>query len=53
METMKIHEIPGFRFGQVEDLEGGTGCTVILCPDGAMTGVDVRGAPPAPGTRMH
>ena len=32
METMKIHEIPGFRFGQVEDLEGGTGCTVILCP---------------------
>lgn len=49
METMKIHEIPGFRFGQVEDLEGGTGCTVILCPDGAVTGVDVRGG--SPGTR--
>ena len=46
METMKIHEIPGFRFGQVEDLEGGTGCTVILCPDGAVTGVDVRGGLP-------
>ncbi len=49
METMKIHEIPGFRFGQVEDLEGGTGCTVILCPDGAVT----RGGCPGrlPGTR--
>ena len=30
-------------------LEGGTGCTVILCPDGAVTGVDVRGG--SPGTR--
>lgn len=53
METMKIHEIPGFRFGQVEDLEGGTGCTVILCPDGAVTGWMSGEAPPAPGIRTH
>ena len=26
-----------------------TGCTVVLCPQGAVAGVDVRGA--APGTR--
>ena len=26
-----------------------TGCTVILCPQGAVTGVDVRGG--SPGTR--
>ncbi len=49
MEKIAIHEIPGFSFGQVQDLEGGTGCTVILCAEGAVTGVDVRGG--SPGTR--
>ena len=49
MEKIAIHEIPGFSVGQVEDLEAGTGCTVILCPEGAVTGVDVRGG--SPGTR--
>lgn len=49
METMQLHEIPGFTFGQVQDLAAGTGCTVILCPQGAVTGVDVRGG--SPGTR--
>ena len=49
MEKIAIHEIPGFSFGQAEDLEAGTGCTVILCPEGAVTGVDVRGG--SPGTR--
>ena len=49
MEQIKVHEIPGFKFGQIESIEGGTGCTVILCPHGAVTGVDVRGG--SPGTR--
>lgn len=49
MERIPIHTIPGFSFGQVEDRAGGTGCTVILCPQGAVTGVDVRGG--SPGTR--
>lgn len=49
MEAIKIHEIPGFRFGQVQDLDAATGCTVIVCPEGAVTGVDVRGG--SPGTR--
>ncbi|MBR5533250.1 MAG: P1 family peptidase [Ruminiclostridium sp.] len=49
MEKIAIHEIPGFSIGQVEDREAGTGCTVILCPEGAVTGVDVRGG--SPGTR--
>ena len=49
MEQIMVHEIPGFQFGQVENIEGGTGCTVILCPEGAVTGVDVRGG--SPGTR--
>lgn len=49
MERIELHEIPGFSFGQVQDLAAGTGCTVILCPEGAVTGVDVRGG--SPGTR--
>lgn len=49
MERIELHEVPGFSFGQVQDLTSGTGCTVILCPEGAVTGVDVRGG--SPGTR--
>ncbi len=42
--------VPGFRIGTAEDLEGLTGTTVILAPEGgAFAGVDVRGC--APGTR--
>jgi L-aminopeptidase/D-esterase-like protein len=41
--------IPGFRVGHTTDLEGATGCTVILCPEGTVGGVDQRGG--APGTR--
>jgi L-aminopeptidase/D-esterase-like protein len=49
MEPMNIQDIPGFLLGQAGDLAGGTGCTVLLCPEGAVTGVDVRGG--SPGTR--
>ncbi len=35
--------------GHWTDRAGATGCTVILCPEGTVGGVDVRGA--APGTR--
>lgn len=47
MEKLNIQEIPGFRFGQAQDQKAGTGCTVILCPQGAVTGVDVRGGSPS------
>lgn len=33
----------GLRVAHATDLEGVTGCTVILCVDGAVAGVDVRG----------
>lgn len=39
----------GIRIGHAHDDVGLTGCTVVICPDGAVAGVDVRGA--APGTR--
>jgi L-aminopeptidase/D-esterase-like protein len=42
-------KIPGLRIGHYTDLKAATGCTVILCGEGAVAGVDVRGA--APGTR--
>jgi L-aminopeptidase/D-esterase-like protein len=42
--------IPGVRVGHVTRTDRPTGCTVVLTgPDGAVAGVDVRGA--APGTR--
>jgi L-aminopeptidase/D-esterase-like protein len=37
----------GFLVGNAEDAQAQTGCTVILCPAGAVGGVDVRGAAPA------
>lgn len=44
-----ITDIEGIKVGHAENSEGMTGCTVIICDDGATTGVDVRGS--APGTR--
>ena len=41
--------IEGITVGHATNTAARTGCTVILCPSGAMAGVDVRGA--APGTR--
>lgn len=40
---------PGFRVGHWTDLEGGTGCTVVLPPEGTVAAGDVRGG--GPGTR--
>ena len=44
-----ITDVDGIAVGHYTDLDGGTGCTVILCEGGAVAGVDVRGA--SPGTR--
>jgi L-aminopeptidase/D-esterase-like protein len=41
--------IKGLKVGHWTDLDGATGCTVVLCEEGAVAGVDVRGG--APGTR--
>src|SRR5438094_5021697 len=42
-----ITDVPGIRVGHWTDLEAATGCTVVLCEQGAVAGVDVRGAAPA------
>ncbi len=44
-----ITDVPGIRVGHWTDRRAATGCTVVLCTNGAVGGVDVRGA--APGTR--
>jgi L-aminopeptidase/D-esterase-like protein len=44
-----ITDVRGIEVGQAQDEEGLTGCTVLLCRQGAVAGVDVRGS--APGTR--
>ena len=44
-----ITDVRGIKVGQKTNLDALTGCTVILCPDGAIGGVDQRGG--APGTR--
>lgn len=44
-----LTDVPGIRVGHMTHLEGATGCTVILCPEGTVGGVDQRGG--APGTR--
>lgn len=36
--------IEGIRVGHASDYEGLTGCTVILCEQGAVAGYDIRGA---------
>ena len=42
-------ELANVRIGHATDEENHSGCTVILCPEGAVGSVDVRG--PGPGTR--
>jgi L-aminopeptidase/D-esterase-like protein len=44
-----IIDVPGLKVGHAQDEEALTGCTVVLCEDGAVGGVDQRGG--APGTR--
>ncbi len=39
-----LTDIPGIRVGHASDYEGITGCTAILCEQGAVAGVDVRGS---------
>lgn len=44
-----LTDVPGIRVGSFTDARAASGTTVVICPDGAVGGVDIRGA--APGTR--
>ena len=47
MKEIAIRDIENIRIGQVEDVTGGTGCTVFLSDKGMAAGLDVRGGGPA------
>ena len=47
--TDSLTDVQGLLVGHFTDTRRPTGCTVVITPDGAVAGVDVRGA--APGTR--
>lgn len=47
MKEISVRDLDGIFLGHAQDLSGGTGCTAIYCPEGAVAGVDVRGGGPA------
>ncbi|TXJ60008.1 peptidase S58 family protein [Brachyspira aalborgi] len=47
MKEIKITDIENIKIGNAENEKAGTGCTVIICENGAITGLDVRGGGPA------
>ena len=49
MYAGKLTDVKGILVGHAQNNEAMTGCTVVLCKEGAVAGVDVRGG--APGTR--
>lgn len=49
MYTGYITDVEGIKVGHASSEEAMTGCTVVICEEGATGGVDVRGS--APGTR--
>lgn len=49
MYSGHLTDVEGIKVGHHQSEKGVTGCTVVLCEEGANGGVDVRGS--APGTR--
>lgn len=47
--SSSITDVDGILVGHAQNIEAGTGCTVLIIEKGAVAGVDVRGG--APGTR--
>jgi L-aminopeptidase/D-esterase-like protein len=46
-KNVSITAVPGITAGHWTDTKAATGCTVVLCPDGAVASADVRGGAPA------
>lgn len=47
MKEISIKDIENIKIGNAQNREAGTGCTVVICENGAPTGLDVRGGGPA------
>ena len=48
-QNSSITDVPGIKVGHLQNQQVLTGCTVILCEEGAVAGISQRGG--APGTR--
>jgi L-aminopeptidase/D-esterase-like protein len=48
-KSNNLTDVEGLLVGHYTDVDAVCGVTVVICPDGAVAGVDVRGS--APGTR--
>jgi len=48
-QSLSITDVQGIEVGHHTDTRRPTGCSVVIAREGAVAGVDVRGA--APGTR--
>ncbi|MDR0883063.1 MAG: P1 family peptidase [Oscillospiraceae bacterium] len=46
LREIDIAQVADFRIGSAEDAKAKTGCTVVLAPQGAVCGVDIRGGSP-------
>lgn len=49
MKSIQISELSDFYIGNAQNVVAATGCTVVICEEGAVAGVDIRGG--SPGTR--
>lgn len=47
MKEISILEVDGVQIGHAQNLQAMTGCTVILCENGGVAGLEVRGGGPA------
>lgn len=47
LKEIPIYDIEQVKIGNAQNNEAKTGCTVIICPQGAAAGIDVRGGGPA------
>lgn len=47
MKVIELTEIENIKIGHADNQVAATGCTVIICEQGAPTGIDIRGGGPA------
>ena len=47
LKEISLNSIEGIRIGHAQDAENATGCSVIICEEKAICGVDIRGGGPA------
>ena len=47
MNIIYLNVIENIKIGNAQNTEAATGCTVVICERGAVTGLDVRGGGPA------